>query len=227
MKQNRILWGAFFLIALSGGEFFNASPAHLNFSPAESITLSSYPTTLTIATNSAADALTVNATSVLVMLSNTTRGSFTLLSPSYDLSVATSSGGGTATISCNAGIESLLLSQTTGSTVYTVTPGGTNCASASPPNITSIGATSITTNSATIAWTTNIPGDSTVSYGKTISYGATSTNPTPVTAHSVPLSNLNASTLYHYAVASSEYGTSTTSGDNTFTTAAVTSGSGG
>src|ERR1039457_5614110 len=172
-----------------------AYAAPLNFLTSESITLSSPPTTLTIATGSVADALGVNATSVLVMLSNTTGGSFTLLSPSYDLSVATSTGGGTVTIFCNAGIESLLLSQTTGSTVYTVTPGGTNCASASPPNITSIGATSITTNSATIAWTTNIPGDSTVSYGTTISYGATSTNPTPVTAHSVPLSNLNASTL--------------------------------
>src|ERR1035437_3196108 len=78
-----------------------AHAAPLNFSTAESITLSSYPTTLTIATGSVADALGVNATSVLVMLSNTTGGSFTLLSPSYDLSVATSSHGGTATVSCS------------------------------------------------------------------------------------------------------------------------------
>src|ERR1039457_7606541 len=158
MKQNRILWGAFFLIALSGGAIFHASAAQLNFSTAESITLSSYPTTLTIATNSAADALTVNATSVLVTLSQTTGGSFTLLSPSYDLSVATSSAGGIANVSCSGGIETATLSQTTGSTVYTVTPLVTsNCADASAPIITvSPTSTNITSNSATITWTTNI-----------------------------------------------------------------------
>jgi hypothetical protein len=48
-----------------------------------------------------------------------------------------------------------------------------------------------------------------------------------VTTHSISLSNLNADTLYHFAVTSADYGTSTISGDNTFTTAAVTSGGGG
>jgi hypothetical protein len=167
----------------------------------------------------------VNATSVAVTLS-TSGDTFILLSPSYDLSVATSSGGvGTAAISCSGAIESAVLSQSTGMTVYTITPADTsNCATASPPVIASIAATNLTTNSATITWTTNVAADSTVSYGTTPSYGATSTDPTLLTAHSVLLTNLNASTIYYYAVASSEYGTSTTSGNNTFTTAAVTSG---
>ncbi len=194
-----------------------AHAAPLNFATAESITLSSPQTTLTVATSSLADALGVNATSVLVMLSQTTGGSFTLLSPSYDLSIATSSGGGTATISCSGGIETATLSQTTGSTVYTVTPTTSNCATASAPLITTITATNVTTNSATIGWMTNVSADSTVSYGTTPSYGATSTNPTLVTTHSISLTGLSASTLYYYAVASAEYGTSTTSGDNTRT----------
>jgi hypothetical protein len=220
-----------FLIAVSGAwcilSIATAHAAPLNFATAESVTLSSPATTLTIATGSVADVLQINATSVVVTLSQTTGGSFIVLSPSYDLSVATSSGGGSVAISCSGGIETATLSQSTGSTVYTVTPSGTNCASASPPVITNITAANITTNSATITWTTNIAADSTVSYGTTSSYGATSTDPTLVTAHSIPLSGLIASTVYHYAVTSADYGTSTTSGDNIFTTAAITGGGGG
>jgi hypothetical protein len=220
-----------FLVAVSGAWcLFSIAIAHaapLTFATAESVTLSSPATTLTIATGSLADALQINATSVLVTLSQTTGGSFIILSPSYDLAVATSSGGGSATLSCSGGIETATLSQSTGSTVYTVTPSGTNCASASPPVIIAITATNITTNNATITWTTNIAADSTVSYGTTSSYGATSTDPTLVTAHGISLSSLTASTVYHYAVTSAAYGTSTTSGDNTFTTTAATSGGAG
>ena len=220
-----------FLIAFIGAwcllSIATAKAAPLNFPTAESVTLSSPTTTLTIATGSVADVPQVNATSVSVTLSQTTGGTFIMLSPSYDLSVATSSGGGSVAISCNSGIETATLAQSVGSTVYTVTPSGTNCASASPPVITNIAASNITTNGATITWTTNVAADSTVSYGTTSSYGATSTDPTLVNAHSIPLTSLSASTLYHYAVTSAEYGTSTISGDNTFTTAAITSGGGG
>jgi hypothetical protein len=206
------------LVAFAGIQIAAAAP--LNFLTSESITLSSYPTTLTIATSSVADALTTNAVSVLVTMSSSTNGSFTLLSPSYDLSVATSSAGGTATVSCSGGIETATLSQATGSTVYTVTPLATsNCANASAPIITvAPTSTNITSNSATITWTTNVPADSTVSYGTTPSYGATSTDPPLVTAHSISLTGLSTSTLYHYAVTSFENGTSTTSGDYIFTT---------
>ena len=48
-----------------------------------------------------------------------------------------------------------------------------------------------------------------------------------MTAHSISLSNLNANTEYHFAVTSANYGTSTISGDDSFSTAAVMSGGGG
>src|ERR1035441_5560737 len=104
MKKRLVIKIAVFLLVIFiGGSMFRAHAAPLNFTTAESITLSSYPTTLTIATSSVADALTTNATSVLVTLSQTTNGNFTLLSPSYDLAVATSSGGGHGGISCSGG----------------------------------------------------------------------------------------------------------------------------
>jgi Putative peptidoglycan binding domain len=225
-EMKRILRiAAFSLIVLAGSDALRANGASLTYNNATNISLTSPSTTLTIASGSVADNLVVNATSVAVTLS-TTGESFVVTSPSYDLSVATSTGGGSAIVSCSGGIETAALFQGTGSTVYTITPGSTNCATASAPNITGIAATNVTTNSATITWATNIAADSTVSYGTTASYGATSTVSTLVTAHSVSLSNLNAGTLYHYAVISSEYGTSTASGDNTFTTASATTGGG-
>ncbi len=193
--------------------------AVLNFITSESITLSSPTATVTIATSSVADALQVNATSVVVTMSAATGGTFTLLSPSYDLAVATSSTGGTVTLSCDAGVESALLSQATGSSTYTLTPTTTNCAHASPPIITGVAAVP-NSGGAVITWNTNIPADSTVSYGTSTAYGATSTDVAQVAAHTITLSGLTETTLYHYKVISSEYGTSTASGDGTFTTTA-------
>jgi len=61
-----------------------AHAAPLTFTTAGTISLTSPSTTLTVATGSVADSLLVNATSVAVSLSNTTGGSFTLLSPSIN-----------------------------------------------------------------------------------------------------------------------------------------------
>jgi peptidoglycan hydrolase-like protein with peptidoglycan-binding domain len=66
-----------------------------------------------------------------------------------------------------------------------------------------------------------------MSYGASVSYGATSTDATLRTSHSITLVNLSPDISYHFIVTSSENGTSTTSSDNTFTTAAATSGGGG
>lgn len=95
------------------------------------------------------------------------------------------------------------------------TPGGT------APTISNISATNLATNSATINWTTNLPAKSQVTYGKTTSYGSTTTlTSSYLTSHSVSLPGLSASTGYHYKVTSvTEDGGSTTSGDNTFLTA--------
>ncbi|MBA3708675.1 MAG: TIGR03790 family protein [Planctomycetes bacterium] len=88
------------------------------------------------------------------------------------------------------------------------------------PVISGISANSITTSSATISWTTDEVSDSLVQYGTTTSYGSSSAlDATLVTAHSVGLSGLTASTLYHYRVLSRDAaGNLATSGDNTFTT---------
>lgn len=119
-------WAVATVAVLIGGSVVYAAP--LNFSTAENISLTSPATTLTIATGSVADALKVTTSSVVVTLSSSTGGIFTLLSSSYDLTVATSSSGGTPSISCSAGVDNIAISQVTGSTIYTITTAGTNCA---------------------------------------------------------------------------------------------------
>jgi hypothetical protein len=99
----------------------------------------------------------------------------------------------------------------------------TTSATAAPPTISAVAASSITSNAATITWTTNIVANSQVDYGTTASYGqSTPLNSSLVTSHSVSLSGLSASTLYHYRVKSTNAANlQATSGDFTFTTAAV------
>src|SRR3989475_1487000 len=90
------------------------------------------------------------------------------------------------------------------------------------PVISGVGASAITTSAATIAWTTNEASDSQVDYGLTTAYGSASAlNATDVTSHSVVLSGLAASTLYHFRVRSSDPANNLAlSGDFTFTTLA-------
>jgi len=103
----------------------------------------------------------------------------------------------------------------------------TTTASAPSLTISAVAAGSITQTGATITWTTNVSANSQVEYGTTTSYGqSTALNATLVTSHSVALSGLTASTQYHYRVKSADgSGNQATSGDFTFTTAAVSSGS--
>jgi Domain of unknown function (DUF4082)/Bacterial Ig domain/Purple acid Phosphatase, N-terminal domain/Fibronectin type III domain len=91
-----------------------------------------------------------------------------------------------------------------------------------PPIITNVQAAAITTSGATITWTTDEPANSQVNYGTSSAYGSsTPTNNTMVTSHSVILSGLVASTLYHYQVASRDgAGNFAVSADFTFTTSA-------
>ena len=90
------------------------------------------------------------------------------------------------------------------------------------PVISSIVASSITSTSATITWTTNETSDTQVEYGATTSYGTSTTlNASLVTSHSSGVSGLTASALYHYRVKSRDAaGNLGVSGDLTFTTAA-------
>ena len=86
------------------------------------------------------------------------------------------------------------------------------------PVITNVQATSVTNNSATITWTTNIASDSRVNYGTTASYGSQQTNASQVTSHTITLTGLSAKTTYHYqSVSTNTYGTGTST-DFTFAT---------
>jgi chitodextrinase len=88
------------------------------------------------------------------------------------------------------------------------------------PVISAVAANSITTNSATIAWTTDVATTSQVEYGTTTSYGTLTTlNSTLVTAHSVALTGLTANTAYHYRARSkNSAGTETIGSDAVFST---------
>jgi hypothetical protein len=72
------------------------------------------------------------------------------------------------------------------------------------PAISGVSTSAITTNSATISWTTNEPSDTQVEYGTTTAYGNSKSDPTFSTNHSVVLSGLQASTTYHYLVRSQD-----------------------
>ena len=87
------------------------------------------------------------------------------------------------------------------------------------PQLSLIGVTSITGNSAIITWTTDEPSTSEVDYGLTTSYGSTITLPTLVTTHSVTVNGLLGLSSYRFRVRSTDAAINTAqSGDQTFQT---------
>jgi hypothetical protein len=100
-------------------------------------------------------------------------------------------------------------------------------ASCTPPTVTSLAATAITTNGATLNGTVNANGCSTTvtfQYGLTTGYGSTVTaTPSPVTgstatAVSAAISGLTPCTLYHYRCVGVNSGGTIYGSDMTFTT---------
>jgi hypothetical protein len=89
-----------------------------------------------------------------------------------------------------------------------------------PPVISGISVSSITSGSAVIKWTTNVPTNSQVKYGPTTTYGlSTLLESTLVSSHSQILNGLVPGTLYHYQILSTDVnGILATSADNSFTT---------
>src|SRR5438128_10517317 len=89
-----------------------------------------------------------------------------------------------------------------------------------PPVLSAIAASAITSSGATITWTTNEASDSQVDYGPTTAYGSSSPlNASLVTSHSISISGLAANTVYHFRVRSRDAASNlATSGDVTFTT---------
>src|SRR3972149_523111 len=105
----------------------------------------------------------------------------------------------------------------------TIIPGQTITinASLSPiyPSISNITASSITTDSSTITWTTDQPTSTIFEYGTTASYGSSISDTAMTTSHSILLTNLTQGTTYHFNITSTNtYGRTSSSGDNTFTT---------
>jgi Bacterial Ig domain/Lysyl oxidase len=92
-----------------------------------------------------------------------------------------------------------------------------------PPVISNVASSGVTSTSATITWTTDIPSDSQVLYGPTLPYGQSTTlDATQVTSHSQTITGLSPSTPYHFAVQSTggSSNQTATSTDNQFTTLA-------
>lgn len=89
-----------------------------------------------------------------------------------------------------------------------------------PPSISSVQVSAgITT--ATIKWNTNELSDSQINYGLTSAYGSNYFDSAGTLAHSAPLSNLTANTLYHFQIISTDSsGNSANTLDSTFTTQA-------
>lgn len=92
-----------------------------------------------------------------------------------------------------------------------------------PPTISSVASSNLTSSSARITWTTDEVSDTQVEYGPTTSYGSSSTlAPAQVTSHTVDLVGLTAGTVYNYRVKSKDPSNNLAiSSNGTFTTTAI------
>jgi hypothetical protein len=93
------------------------------------------------------------------------------------------------------------------------------------PVISGLAASSFTSSSAVVKWTTSVPADQQVDYGTTAAYGSsTALDTTKATSHTVTLGALLSGSTYHYRARSRDAaGNLAVSGDFTFTTAGATS----
>ncbi len=88
-----------------------------------------------------------------------------------------------------------------------------------PPYSMNVTSSNITSTSATINWTTNKDAVGQVLYGTSTAYpNVSAIEGTPSLSHTINLTGLNPSTVYHFAVKSMASGKFTVGGDNTFTT---------
>jgi hypothetical protein len=91
------------------------------------------------------------------------------------------------------------------------------------PVISNVSEGGVTSNSATVTWTTDQSADSVVEYGVDAGYGIAVTNSTLIFYHTVTLINLSPYTTYHCRVKSKNSNNRTrTSTDYVFTTTAAT-----
>ena len=117
----------------------------------------------------------------------------------------------TASTTYNYQVVSTNAQGTATSTNYTFT-------TASPPSLSGVAVSGVTTTSATITWNTNQLADSRVNYGTTLSYGLQKSDGALVTSHSIALADLLPGTVYHYQCVSVNANGTAASTDHTFTT---------
>jgi hypothetical protein len=103
-------------------------------------------------------------------------------------------------------------------------PQGSATGDTTPPVISGVSASGVTSSGAAINWTTNEASDSQVEYGTSSAYGsATSLSASMATSHNANISGLSANTLYHYRVRSRDAaGNLSVSGDFTLMTVSGT-----
>jgi hypothetical protein len=198
--------------------------------PTAAPALSVSPTTLSFAATQGSG---TNPAASTANVTNTGGGSltFTASSDSSWLSVTPTSGTAPQALQISAILGTTVAGTYTGH--ITVTAAGVQGSPVTitvsfivaPPDvapvISNVAASSVTSSGAVITWTTDKASTSQVNYGTTTAYGNSSpVNDSLVTSHSVTLSGLLASTLYHYQVQSADSaGTLGGSADSTFTTA--------
>jgi len=158
----------------------------------------------------------VGVASVQFKLDGVNLGARDTIAP-YSIAWNTSGMSGSHTLAAVA-MDAAGNTRTSAAVTVTVTAGP---ADTTPPVISAVAASSISSAGATIGWTTDEPSDSQVEYGLTTTYGSTSAaNSSLVTTHSVAL-GLSASTTYHYRVRSRDAaGNLAVSADATLTTMA-------
>src|SRR5213083_2079110 len=119
--------------------------------------------------------------------------------------------------------NTVLFNSNASTAARSVTGSGAAAADTTPPVISSVTVSSLTSTTATITWTTNEPADAQAEYGLTTAYGTLSApDSNLVTAHVRTLTGLSAGTLYHYRVRSQDAsGNLAVSADSTLTTIAV------
>ena len=90
-----------------------------------------------------------------------------------------------------------------------------------PPTLSNLAATNVTSHSADVAWVTDEPSDSLVEYGTTSgSYAASTSAPSLVIDHAVALSGLSGGTTYYFrAISVDAAGNRATSAEQSFVTA--------
>ena len=129
-----------------------------------------------------------------------------------------------------AGVYTLRLKATDGvhTPVYdlvVVTVSGSGGSDTTPPVLTALSATNLTTTTATVTWTSNEATDAQIEYGLTTAYGMhLGDGIIGGLTHQLTLSGLQAGTTYHWRVISHDAaGNLTYSADQTFITLAVSS----